>query len=164
MSQRIYTESKWIFKWYSMEPCPKTRFCGQRRVQVAVGEAVWQFNAGSVSVIEILSSLCAELSRNAYRSLGQKDKKWLHEAARKTSLKAQSIRRKNRAKKKAANESVKYVYLAGGFGIKKTPDLYFVVASKIWIRVRKDIKQQKTDGKISIKFFDEKNIVHIVVT
>ena len=32
--------------------CPKTRFCGQQRVQVAVCEAFCQFNAGSGSVIK----------------------------------------------------------------------------------------------------------------
>ena len=37
----------------------------------------------------------------------------------KISLKARLIRRKNRAKKKAANESVKCIYFAGEFGVKK---------------------------------------------
>ena len=48
--------------------CPKTRFCGQQHVQVAVCEAVCQFKAGSGSVIEILSSLGSELSGNTYWS------------------------------------------------------------------------------------------------
>ena len=77
--------------------CPKTRFCGQQRVQVAVCEAVCQFNAGSGSVIELLSSLGSELSGNTYRSLHQEDKRRLHEAARKI-LKACLIQRKNCAK------------------------------------------------------------------
>ena len=130
-------------------------------------EAVCQFSAGIGSVIELLSSLGSELSGNAYWSLRQEDKRRLHEAARKISLKARLIRRKNRAKKKAANESVKYVYLAGGFGVKKTPGLDFVVASKISLKGQKRhvaMKQQKTDHKISKKFIDEKNVAHIVVT
>ena len=55
--------------------CPKTRFCGQQRVQVAVCDAVYQFNAGNGSVIERLSSLGSELSGNTYRSLRQEDKR-----------------------------------------------------------------------------------------
>ena len=141
-------------------------FCGQERVQVAVCEAVCQFNAGSGSVIDLLSSLGSGLSGNTYRLLRQEDKRRLHEAARKISLKAWLIRRKNRAKKKATNESIKCVYFAGGFGVKKTPDLDFVVASKILKDQNRNVamKQQKTDDKISIKFMDEKNVAHIVVT
>ena len=95
----------------------------------------------------------------------QEDKRRLHEAARKI-LKARLIRRKNRAKKKAANESITCVYFAGGFGVKKTPDLDFVVASKILKGQKRHVamKQQKTDEKISIKFMDEKNVAHILVT
>ena len=80
------------------------------------------------------------------------------------SLKAGLIRRKNRAKKKAADESVKCVYLAGGIGVKKTPDLNFIVASKILLKGQKRhvaMKQQKTDDKISIRFIDEKKMLHI---
>ena len=58
-------------------------------------------------------------------------------------------------------------YLAGGFGVKKTPDLNFIVASKISLKGQKRhvaMKQQKTDDKIIIKFIDEKNVAHIVVT
>ena len=129
-------------------------------------EAVCQFSAGIGSVIELLSSLGSELSGNTYWSLRQEDKRRLHEAARKISLKARLIRRKNRAKKKAANESIKCVYFAGGFGVRKTPDLDFAVASKILKGQKRHVamKQQKTDEKISIKFMDEKNVAHILVT
>ena len=72
-------------------------------------EAVFQFNAGSGLVIELLSSLDSELSGDTYRALRQEDKRQLHEAARKILLKARLIRRKHRAKKKAANESIKCV-------------------------------------------------------
>ena len=84
----------------------------------------------------------------------------------KISFKARLIRRKNHAKKKAANESIKCVYFAGGFGVKKTPDLDIVVASKILKGQKRHVamKQQKTDDKISIKIIDGKNAAHIVVT
>ena len=105
-------------------------FCGQERVQVAVCEAVCQFNAGSGSVIELLSSLGSGLSGNTYRLLRQEDNRRLHEAARKISLKARLIRRKNRAKKKATNESIKCVYFAGGFGVKKNTRFRFCSSIK----------------------------------
>ena len=84
MSQRVYM----VQYGTVCTVCLKTRFCVQQRVQVAVCEAVCQFTAGSGSVIELLSSLGLELSGNTYRSLLQEDKRQLHEAARKISLKA----------------------------------------------------------------------------
>ena len=118
-------------------------------------------------MIELVSSLDLGLSGNTYQSLHQEDKKGLHEAARKISWKEWLIRRKNRSKKKAANESVKCVYLAGGFGVKNTPDLDFVAPSKISFKGQKRhiaMKQQKTDDKISIKFIDQKNVADIAAT
>ena len=53
MSHMVYTESKLIFEWHSIELMPKTCFCSQQHVQVAVCEAVCQLNAGSGLVIEI---------------------------------------------------------------------------------------------------------------
>ena len=51
--------------------CPKTRYCGQQ--------------GGSGSVTELLFSLGLDLLGNTYRSLHQKDKRRLHEAAQKIS-------------------------------------------------------------------------------
>ena len=65
--------------------CPKTRYCGQQGVQVALCEALCHFNAGSGSVTELLFSLGLDLLGNTYRSLHQKDKRRLHEAAQKIS-------------------------------------------------------------------------------
>ena len=119
-------------------------------------------------MIELLSSLGSELSGNTYRSLLQEDKRQLHEAARKISLKARLIRRKNCAKKKAANESVKCVCIpCRRIWCQKNTRLKFIVASKISLKGQKRhvaMKQQKTDDKIIIKFIDEKNVAHIVVT
>ena len=53
MSHMVYTESQLIFEWHGIELMPKTCFCSQQHVQVAVCEAVYQFNAGSGSVIEL---------------------------------------------------------------------------------------------------------------
>ena len=58
-------------------------------------EAVCQFDAGSGSVTELLSFLDLELSGNTYQSLRQEDKRQLHEAARKISLKARIFEGKN---------------------------------------------------------------------
>ena len=53
MSHMVYTESQLIFEWHSIELMPKTCFCSQQHAQVAVCEAVCQFNAGNGSVIEL---------------------------------------------------------------------------------------------------------------
>ena len=55
--------------------CPKTHFCDQQRVQVAMSEVVYRFNPGSGSVMELLSSSGSELPGSTYRSLRQEDKR-----------------------------------------------------------------------------------------
>ena len=59
--------------------CPKTRFCYQQRVQVAVCEAVCQFNAGSGSVVpwiqnyqEIHTGHCSKKTKGDYMKQHEK--------------------------------------------------------------------------------------------
>ena len=111
--------------------CPKTRFCGQRRVQIAVCEAVCVFNCGAGAVFDLLSSVSMKPSTNAVKALHNENKRRLFEAARKISLKARLIRRKKRAEKKSkGHENKSITYLAGSFGIKSTPDFINVKVNK----------------------------------
>ena len=115
--------------------CLKTHFCSQQCVQSAVFEAVCQFNAGSGSVIELPRVQSYQETHTGHcfkRTKGDYMKQRI-----KILLKAWLIWRKNHAKEKAANESVKCVYLAGGFGVKtnkqtnKQTNRHFVAALKI---------------------------------
>ena len=113
--------------------CLKTHFCSQQCVQIAVFEAVCKFNAGSVSVIELPRVQSYQETHTGHcskRTKGNYMKQCI-----KILLKAWLIWRKNRAKKKAANESVKCVYLAGGYGVKRNKQTnkktHFVPALKI---------------------------------
>ena len=102
--------------------CPKTRFCGQRRVQIAVCEAICVFNSGAGAVFDLLSSVSMKPT-NATKALHDENKRRLFEAARKISLKARLIRRKKRAEKKSKGQDKNITYLAGSFGINSTPDV-----------------------------------------
>ncbi|XP_065068314.1 uncharacterized protein LOC135693699 [Rhopilema esculentum] len=117
--------------------CPKTRFCGKRRVVVAVCETIAVSNTGAASKAKLFEKSRVHIGKNTFRGLRFQDKTRLQSAAQKISEKYIRTRtRKRQASKKKSDMS----YLPGGFGTNPEPD--FPVAKK-----RKPSIGSKTLGK-----------------
>ena len=104
---------------------PKTRFCGKRRVVVAVCETIAVSNTGAASKAKLFEKSGVHIGKNRFRGLRFQDKTRLQSAAQKVSEKYIRTRtRKRQASKKKSDMS----YLPGGFGTNPEPD--FPVAKK----------------------------------
>ena len=100
--------------------CPKTRFCGARRVRIAVCETVAVFNTGSGSKAVVMK-LCG-ISRpgiQTMRALRAQDQDRIKAAAKKVSLKYRERRKKLRAQRNAKEDQ--NAYRPGGFGLSSKP-------------------------------------------
>ena len=106
--------------------CPKTKFCGARRVRIAVCETIGFFNTGAGSLAEIMGMCGITPGANTMKAFRQQDEKRIKSAAKKVSVKYRDQRRKRRAQRKAKADQ--NAYQAGAFGLSSKPD---------------DIKQQK---------------------
>jgi len=103
--------------------CLKTKFCGVKKVSLAVSETVAYFNAGAGTTALLMKKSGINPCGEAIRSFRSKDQSRVVSAARKISLKARIRRQKLRAFKKSKNQ-VTVDYAAGAFGLKKTPETY----------------------------------------
>lgn len=103
--------------------CPKTIFCGKRRITIGACQAMAKFNVGASSLAEIIISCNISPGHNTLRALRDHDATRLKSAAVKVSEKYKRRRRYLRAQrlKKATD---KQVYVAGGFGLTSTPESY----------------------------------------
>ena len=96
--------------------CPKSRFCGKRRVRIAVCQTVGVFNTGAASKGTIMQqSGIKVLGINMMRGLRIQDRSRLQSAAQKVKLRY-AIQRRNIKIKKAKNKKAsKDSYVSGGF-------------------------------------------------
>ena len=81
--------------------CPKTRFCGKRRVTVAVCETVAVFNKGEAGNAIIMRGCGVPLGINTMQYLRKQDKIRLANAKKKVSSRYRKKRKGQRAKAKA---------------------------------------------------------------
>ena len=112
MSQRVYTESKWIFKWYSMEPMSQDMLLWPTKCTsccVWSSLSVWCWKWFSDRTFIFLGFRIIRKYIPVTTPRGQKAITW---SSTKNIIKSTNFRRKKRVKRKAANESVKGVYLA----------------------------------------------------
>ena len=109
--------------------CPKTKFCGQHKLALAVCETVTHFNTGSGSKAVLLKSAGAVPSTSMLSALRQADALRVQKAARKVSVKCRLQRRKLRAKKKSKGKE-KITYMAGSFGLGATPEDISILKTK----------------------------------
>ena len=127
--------------------CPKTKFCGARKVELAVCETICKFNTGAASRLSILDSIGVKPGCNMLTGFRKEDEDRIKNAKRKCSLKSRSDRRKRRRERKSKNNknnSSKVSYLAGGFGLGLEPEIDF-------------------DIQVEVTFVDEKDIPIIVI-
>jgi hypothetical protein len=95
--------------------CPKTKFCGARRVRIAVCETVAVFNTGAASKAVIMN-LCGDTPGvHTMRALRKQDDTRLKTAAKKVSMTYREKRQKLRAQRKSKGD--KMAYQPGGFGL-----------------------------------------------
>ena len=100
--------------------CPKTRFCGVRRVRIAVCETVAVFNTGAGSKAAVMK-LCGITSPGAQtmKAFREQDRVHVKAAAKKISVKYRERRRKLRAQRKEKGDQ--NAYQPGGFGLSSKP-------------------------------------------
>ena len=79
--------------------CPKTRFCGRVKLELAVCETITKFNSGAGSKAVLLKTSGVAPGTNMLAALRKADNTRIKFAARKISVKARLARRKLRAKK-----------------------------------------------------------------
>ena len=101
--------------------CPKTKFCGARRVRISVCETISSFNTGAGSLAKIVSMCGITLGANTMKELRQQDKKGIVPAASKVSAKYRDERRKRRAQRKTKADQ--NAYQAGAFSLSSKPDI-----------------------------------------
>lgn len=99
--------------------CPKTRFCGARRVRIAVCQTVAHFNTGAGSYAMNLELCGVTPGSHTMRALKKQDEVRLRNAAKKVSDKYKESRKKRRAQKK--QKADRNAYEAGGFDLNVLP-------------------------------------------
>ena len=80
--------------------CPKTKFCGKVKVELALAETICQFNSGAGIDVTLHEKYGANVSGNMLSSVRKIDKERVTNAAKKISEKARLDRRKRRSKLK----------------------------------------------------------------
>eukprot|EP00794_Sanderia_malayensis_P003819 gene3819-4350_t len=120
--------------------CPKTIFCGKRRITVAACQSIGKFNVGTSSLAEIMMCCNITPGHNTLRALRCQEAVRLTSAAMKVSEKYKNRRRYLRAPR-LKKSTDKQVYIPGGFGLTSTPEKN-VVAKK-----RKAAAQQSQKSK-----------------
>ena len=100
--------------------CPKIKFCGARRVRIAVCETIGVFNTGAGSVAEVMDMCGITPGANTMKALREQDNQRIKAAAKKVSAKYRERRRQPRAQRKAKADQ--NAYQAGAFSLSSKPD------------------------------------------
>ena len=100
--------------------CPKSRYCGKRRVVIAVCETVGVFNTGAASKATLMQSCGVAPGKNMLQALRKEDHERIVFAAHKVSTRYRKQRQELRSKKKSKAD--KLSYQAGTFGISSKPE------------------------------------------
>ena len=103
--------------------CPKTKFCGDKKVLLAAAEAICRFNTGAASRALLLESVRIKPGCKMLNALREEDDTRIYHATQKTNVDTHLKRRKRRADKKSAGCTKPTTYLAGGFGLSKHPEV-----------------------------------------
>ena len=100
--------------------CPKSKFCGKRRVVIAVCETVGVFNTGAANKANLMNSCGISHGRNMLKALRKEDKERIVFASHKVSSKYRKRRQEIRSKRKSKAD--KLSYQAGAFGTSSKPE------------------------------------------
>ena len=99
--------------------CPKTKFCGARRVRIAVCETIAMFNTGAASKAVIMDLCGVTPGAHTMKALRKQDDTRLKTAARQVSAKYRERRQKLRSQRKTKGD--KNAYQPGGFDVQAKP-------------------------------------------
>ena len=128
--------------------CPKNKFCGFRRIELAVCQTICKFNTGAASRLPILEAVGVKPGFNMLAAFRREDNIRVKNADYKCSMKSRIDSRKRRRERKSkTNTSDKVTYLSGGFGLSSEPEVDFYM-------------QQ---NEVLITFIDEKDIPLLVI-
>jgi len=108
--------------------CPKSRYCGKRRVVIAVCETVGVFNTGAASKATLMNSCGVSPGRNMLKAPRREDHERIVFAAHKVSLRYRKRRQEIRSKKKSKAD--KLAYQAGAFGTSSKPEAHIIKKKK----------------------------------
>ena len=97
-----------------------SRYCGKRRVVIAVCETVGVFNTGAASKATLMQSCGVTPGRNMLKALRKVDHERIVFAGHKVSTRYRKQRQELRSKKKSKAD--KLSYQAGAFGISSKPE------------------------------------------
>lgn len=98
--------------------CPKTKFCGKSRVELAVAETTCEFNEGAGCKAVLLDAMNVSISANLLRGLRKEDTRRENNAKRKIKMTTCESRRKLHAKRKSKiSDEQPVLYKTGMFGI-----------------------------------------------
>ena len=99
--------------------CPKTKFCGARRVRIAACETIAVFNTGAASKAVVMNLCGVTPGVQTMRALRKQDRVRRQTAAKKVSLKYREKRQKLRSLRKSKGD--KSAYQPGAFGLSSKP-------------------------------------------
>ena len=124
--------------------CPKTKFCGARRVRIAACETIAVFNTGAASKAVVMNLCGVTPGVQTMRALRKQDRVRRQTAAKKVSLKYREKRQKLRSLRKSKGD--KSAYQPGAFGLSSKP--IDTGVSKKRKRTGKETKKNEQGPKI----------------
>ena len=103
--------------------CPKTKYCGVKRVTIAVFEAVSVFKKGTACKALLMQSLgVTDLGSQALKFFRKENKRKIENMKRKSSAEFKARRRELRMKKKRIQgKPIENFYKPGAFGLEVEP-------------------------------------------
>lgn len=156
--------------------CPKTKFAGHCKVELAVCDAVNCFNTGAGSKLDLLQMCWVSPGENLIHAAEMEDTSWIKFAEIKISEAARVRRQKKRQEKSKKEEKKVATYFPGAFGVTKEPDFEIDGPSKPKKTKKTKISESETNvskvvpaacdpinqaDKGEIKFIDEASITVI---
>ena len=145
--------------------CPKTKYCGQRRVEIAVCQAVSVSNTGAASKGVLMKILgLKDLGSYTLRSFHKEDQSRIKNMNRKSSadykLRRKQLRseKKMKAKRKRSEKS----YKAGDFGIEINPESKRKKQKIVQTQKVKEKLIGEEDIEVGVTFVDEQTVPIVV--
>ena len=127
--------------------CPKTKFCGKRRLELSVAETVIEFNSGVGCKAEILESLGLDSGQATSTFSEKKDAHHIKTSEEKISIAIRLLRQKLRSLQKSKTKTP-ISYVPGSFGLGTKPDKLQKKKMKVTKKTRTLKKIEKCCGML----------------
>ena len=130
--------------------CPKTRFCGRKRLEAAVCETINRFNTGSQSSAELLEMIGVNPGESMIQQLQRENVTRIKAAERKCAG-FQRIQRQRLRPKKKASKTKKPNYMPGAFGLTSNLEIDMAIVQPEKKKREISTKKRKPKSKPAVE-------------